>query len=127
MNYFEQELRRLFGNNAAISDKKFVGRAFFGKLTDKLRVRIDFPDSYDRSGLISSLAREKGIKATIYSGVVWNSDSVDRQAMEGAYCTEHYAVENPIPETEEFVRKYYDRYNSKPDETAIIKGKKRSF
>lgn len=42
MNYFEQELRRLFGKDAAISDKKFVGRAFFGKLSDSLRVRIEF-------------------------------------------------------------------------------------
>lgn len=42
MNYFEQELRRLFGNDTAIADKKFVGRAFFGKLTDNLRVRVEF-------------------------------------------------------------------------------------
>jgi hypothetical protein len=42
MNYFEQELRRLFGNDVAISDKRFVGRAFFGKLTENLRVRVDF-------------------------------------------------------------------------------------
>jgi hypothetical protein len=42
MNYFEQEPRRLFGKDAAISDKKFVGRAFFGKLSDSLRVRIEF-------------------------------------------------------------------------------------
>ena len=42
MKYFEQELRRLFGNDTAISDKRFVGRAFFGKLTDNLRVRIEF-------------------------------------------------------------------------------------
>ncbi|MPM05385.1 hypothetical protein SDC9_51675 [bioreactor metagenome] len=42
MNYFEQELRRLFGNDANITDKRFVGRAFFGKLTDNLRVRVEF-------------------------------------------------------------------------------------
>ncbi len=42
MNYFEQELRRLFGNDTNITDKRFVGRALFGKLTDNLRVRIEF-------------------------------------------------------------------------------------
>jgi len=31
MNYFEQELHKLFGNDPAISDKRFVGRAFFRK------------------------------------------------------------------------------------------------
>jgi hypothetical protein len=42
MNYLEQELRRLFANDPAISDKRFVGRAFFGKLTDSLRVKVEF-------------------------------------------------------------------------------------
>lgn len=42
MNFFEQELRKLFGNDPTISDKRFVGRAFFGKLADSLRVRVDF-------------------------------------------------------------------------------------
>jgi hypothetical protein len=42
MSYFEQELRRLFGNDKTISDKAFVGRSFFGKLTDSLRVRVEF-------------------------------------------------------------------------------------
>lgn len=42
MNYFEQELRRLFRNDTAVADKRFVGRAFFGKLTDNLRVRVEF-------------------------------------------------------------------------------------
>ncbi|HHV13010.1 MAG TPA: hypothetical protein GXX75_22310 [Clostridiales bacterium] len=42
MSYFEQELRRLFENDTSITDKRFVGRTFFGKLTDNLRVRIEF-------------------------------------------------------------------------------------
>lgn len=58
MNYFEQELRRLFGNDTAISDKTFVGKAFFGKLTDKLNVRIEFVS-------IGIADRYDGIKATI--------------------------------------------------------------
>lgn len=52
MNYFERELRKLLGNDATISDKRFVGRAFFGRLTDSLRVRVEFitmgvADNYD--------------------------------------------------------------------------------
>lgn len=42
MNYFEQELRKLFGNDPAISDKRFIGRAFFGKISDSLRMRVEF-------------------------------------------------------------------------------------
>lgn len=58
MNYFEQELRKLFGNDTAISDKKFVGRAFFGKLTDKLRVKIEFVT-------MGIADHYQGIKATV--------------------------------------------------------------
>ena len=42
MNFFEQELRKLAEHIADLSDKKFVGRACFGKLTDSLRVRMEF-------------------------------------------------------------------------------------
>lgn len=42
MNFFEQELRKLFGHDTALSDKRFVGRACFGRLTDSLRVRMEF-------------------------------------------------------------------------------------
>ena len=58
MNYFEQELRRLFGNDADISDKRFVGRAFFGKLTVKLRVRVEFVT-------LGTADKYEAIKATV--------------------------------------------------------------
>jgi hypothetical protein len=58
MKYFEQELRKLFGNNTAITDKKFVRGVFFGKLTDKLRVRIEFVT-------MGIADHYQGIKATV--------------------------------------------------------------
>lgn len=58
MNYFEQELRRLFENDQAISDKRFIGRAFFGKLTDSLRVRVEFVT-------LSTADHYNAIKATV--------------------------------------------------------------
>ena len=42
MRFFEQELRKLTGHIADLTDKKYVGRAYFGKLTDSLRVRMEF-------------------------------------------------------------------------------------
>lgn len=41
MNFFEQELKKLTGYIADLTDKKYVGRACFGKLTDNLRVRME--------------------------------------------------------------------------------------
>lgn len=41
-NFFEQELRRLFGDGEIIQDPKFVGRACLGDLDGDLRVRAEF-------------------------------------------------------------------------------------
>lgn len=41
-NFFEQELRRLFGDGEIIQDPKFVGRACLGDLGGELRVRAEF-------------------------------------------------------------------------------------
>lgn len=42
MNFFEQELRRVFGSSGLIQDPKFVGRACLGTLDGDLRVRAEF-------------------------------------------------------------------------------------
>lgn len=40
MNFFEGELRLMFGNNSIIHDPKIVGRTLLGKLDDDLRVKL---------------------------------------------------------------------------------------
>lgn len=42
MNFFEGELRQMFGNAENISDVKFVGRTMLGKLDDDLLVKAQF-------------------------------------------------------------------------------------
>ena len=42
MNFFEGELRQMFGNAENISDAKFVGRTMLGKLDDDLLVKAQF-------------------------------------------------------------------------------------
>lgn len=41
-NFFEQELRKLFGDGEIIQDPKFVGRACLGDLGGELLVRAEF-------------------------------------------------------------------------------------
>jgi branched-chain amino acid transport system substrate-binding protein len=77
-----------------------------------------FPDAFDMAGTIAGQTRKNGIKAIIYSGIVWDSDNIDLQALEGAYCTDQYSAEDPRPEVKEFVTKYYSKYKSKPDAAA---------
>ena len=42
MNFFEQELRKLFGDGSIIESPQFVGRACLGTLGGDLRVRAQF-------------------------------------------------------------------------------------
>lgn len=44
MTFFEQELRRLFEHDAVFADARFVGNACYGRLTDNIRVKINFVD-----------------------------------------------------------------------------------
>lgn len=41
-NFFEQELRKLFGDGKIIDDPRFVGRTCMGSLGGDLRVRAEF-------------------------------------------------------------------------------------
>jgi len=85
MNYFEQELRRLFGNDTAISDKRFVGRAFFGRLTDNLRVRVDFVT-------MGTADHYEALKATIINH---NDGQVDALTLRFSDLLGRKAVSNP--------------------------------
>lgn len=45
MNYFEQELRKLFGGGQVFENPSFAGRACLGTLGKALRVRVQFATS----------------------------------------------------------------------------------
>lgn len=42
MNFFEQEMRRMFGDTDIIRDAKFAGKTMLGRLDDDLRVKLQF-------------------------------------------------------------------------------------
>ena len=46
MNFFEGELRQMFGDAENISDPKFVGRTMLGKLDDDLLAKAQFISTY---------------------------------------------------------------------------------
>ena len=51
-NFFEQELRKLFGDGRIIDDPTYSGRACFGTLGNDLRVRAQFVTATCRRFLI---------------------------------------------------------------------------
>ena len=46
MNFFESELRQMFGNAENISDAKFIGRTMLGKLDDDLLGKAQFVSTH---------------------------------------------------------------------------------
>ena len=46
MNFFESELRQMFGDAENISDAKFIGRTMLGKLDDDLLVKAQFVSTH---------------------------------------------------------------------------------
>ncbi len=46
MNFFEQQMRQMFGDNDIIRDAKFTGRTMLGKLDDELRVKLQFISTF---------------------------------------------------------------------------------
>ena len=107
MNYFEQELRKLFDKGQAFENPSFVGRACLGTLGKDLRVRVEFDtngyvDHYDtlkisvlnRTGgsvdtLAISLKELLGMKAV--PGNPYFSDGVEPHIWEDRGTAEWYA------------------------------------
>lgn len=46
MNFFEQQMRQMFGDSDIIKDAKFTGRIMLGKLDDELRVKLQFISTF---------------------------------------------------------------------------------
>ena len=65
MTFFERELKKMFGTGASFSEPRFVGNCCYGRLTDQIRVKINFQtgmvaDHYDRLK-VTLLNRNEGM------------------------------------------------------------------
>ena len=46
MNFYEQEMRRMFADSHIIHDSQFCGRTMLGKLDDELRIKLQFVSTF---------------------------------------------------------------------------------
>lgn len=46
MDFFEKEMRQMFGDNGIFQDAKFVGKTMLAKLDDNLRIKLQFIASH---------------------------------------------------------------------------------
>ncbi len=81
------------------------------------------PGYYTDAGLIARQARSLGLAATLLGADGWDSPKlaeIGGAAVEGAYFSNHYSVEDPSPAVRKFVEVYRHAYGSLPDSIAAL-------
>lgn len=77
------------------------------------------PDYYEQAALISTQAREVGVKSTFvgpdgWDGVAKALDASAYPAIENSYFTNHYSVEDKNEKVQNFLKAYRAKYNEEP-------------
>jgi branched-chain amino acid transport system substrate-binding protein len=81
------------------------------------------PGYYTDAGLIARQAKGLGISATLLGADGWDSPKLTEiggSAIEGAYFSNHYSLDDPAPEAVRFVRAYRKAFGSDPDSIAAL-------
>lgn len=81
------------------------------------------PGYYTDAGLIARQAKSLGLKAVLLGADGWDSPKlveIGGAAMEGAYFSNHYSVDDPSPAAREFVQTYKRVFAAEPDSIAAL-------
>ena len=85
---------------------------------------IFIPGYYTEMNLISIQAREIGLTVPLFGGDGWESEKLTegkaKDALEGSFFSTHVSAEDPNPKIQNFIKKYEDKYGSKPDAMAFL-------
>jgi branched-chain amino acid transport system substrate-binding protein len=79
---------------------------------------IYIPGYYTEVGLIARQARELGLTCPLLGGDGWESDQliqIGGEALNGAYYSNHFAVDNPDPRLQGFLGRYKAKFGNEPD------------
>lgn len=108
-----------------VAEERFSsGDTDFKAQLTSIRGATDAPDAifipayYTEVGLIAQQARQLGIKAVLLGGDGWDSPKlfeIGKQAVDGAYFSNHFSADSPFPATQEFIKKYKAKYSETPD------------
>lgn len=123
-SYFIKTFTALGGE--IVGDEKFVSgdvdfKAQLTNLKSKNPEFLYIPGYYTEVGLIARQAREQGIKVPMMGGDGWDSDKLTEiggEAVNGSYFSNHYTVEDPRPEVQNFIKNYQARFGTRPDALA---------
>jgi branched-chain amino acid transport system substrate-binding protein len=99
---------------------------FSAQLTSIRPIRPDVvfvPGYYTDAGLIARQARSLGIQAVLLGADGWDSPKlveIGGEAIEEAYFSNHYSVDDPSDAVRTFVRTYKAKYGAEPDSIAAL-------
>lgn len=119
--FFTKKFKELGGEIVSEQTFQTGDSDFKGQLT---RIRSSNPEAiyipayYTEVGLIARQARQLGLKAILLGGDGWDSPKlfeIGQTAVEGSYFSNHYASESTVPATQEFIKKYKEKFNETPD------------
>lgn len=82
---------------------------------------IFIPGYYTEVGLIARKARELGLTMPILGGDGWESEqllSIGGEALNGSYYSNHFAVDNPDPRLQEWLKSFKAKFGKEPDAIA---------
>ena len=93
-------------------------RAQLTSIKAKKPEAIFLPSYYTEAGLIARQARELGITVPLLGGDGWESEQlieIGGKALNGAYYSNHFAVDNPDPALQSFLQRYKAKFGKEPD------------
>jgi len=116
------------GGGRVVADLKYSegDSDFSAQLTALLPLRPDtlfIPGYYTDAGLIARQARSLGLRSVLLGADGWDSPKVAEiggNAVEGAYFSNHYSVDDPSPAVRSFVAEYKKSYGAEPDSIAAL-------
>ena len=123
---FAAEFKKMGGN--IISDQSYsAGDVDFSAQLTAIKATnpqaIFVPGYYTEVGLIARQMKKLGMSATLLGGDGWDSPKLTEiggEAMDGAYFSNHYSVDDPSPAIQKFVGDYKARYKQVPDALAAL-------
>ena len=124
--FFEEEFTKLGG--------RITGRQSYAKGDSDFRAQLTalrggnpqvlfIPGYYTDIGQIAIQARDLGMNMPLVGGDGWESPKlveIGGKALEGAFYSNHYHADDPAPAVRDFVQKYQQRYNARPDAIAAL-------
>lgn len=100
---------------------------FRSQLTGISNANVDaiyVPGYYTEVSLIARQARDLGITQPLLGGDGWDSPELTKgkfaEALEGAYFSDHYTVEDTTAHVREFTEKYEQKYGEQPGAMAAL-------